>query len=240
MQPMMLVLLLVILVLIVGGFMLYRRLSSSDTGRRAARVVASRLDGPTAGPARREPSVDNLLPGDVVSFADEGDHVVQSVLECSEQVGPRSTGFRWALLDGNNVLESASDGAVFYTRRAVAYQGGEQFQKLVAPPTEGGALKTFEVRVQAGTIASNPVVFQHDGGEFHLRSTGTFTARTLGATPGEVFADITPNADDNVYFEAESRNGDQLLGIWTTHILLLVGRPVSKTDIEAIYPGSED
>lgn len=237
MEP--LVLLVVLVILIGGGFFVFQRLFGSDTARRAARVMQSRLDENPAGPARREPSVENLLPGDAVSFSDGTDAIVQSVLECREQVGPRTTGFRWSVLDGGRLLEWAPDATVLYTTRTVAPQGGELFQQFVASPAQGGILKTFEARVQAGTAASNPVSFEREGETFHLRSTGAFTARVLGGSPGEVLADVLPNADENVYFEAEAQSGAQLLGVWTTHILLLVGHPVGRTDIEAIYPGSE-
>ena len=231
--------LVVVIVLIAGGFFLFQRFFGSDTARRAARIVKSRIDDGRAGPAQRQPAVDNLLPGDAISFSDDSDSVVRSVLECREQLGPRTTSFRWSVLDDGRVLEWAPDATILYSTRSVAYQGEEPFQKLTDAPAQGGVLKTFEARVQASTVASNPVTLEHDGQAFHMRSTGTFTARLLGDAPGEVLADVAPNADDNVYFEAEARDGSQLLGIWTSHILLLVGKPLGKTDIAAIYPGSE-
>jgi hypothetical protein len=54
----------------------------------------------------------------------------------------------------------------------------------------------------------------------------------------DVWQDISPQAGDNVYFEAEAQSGEQLLGVWTSHILLLVGEPLGITDIDAIYPGT--
>jgi hypothetical protein len=93
--------------------------------------------------------------------------------------------------------------------------------------------------VRAGTVASDPLTFEHAGLTFHMRSTGTFEATSRGKQLGEVWADMSPQAGDNVYFEAEAQSGEQLLGVWTTHIVLLVGRPLGLTDIDAIYPGTE-
>ena len=41
----------------------------------------------------------------------------------------------------------------------------------------------------------------------------------------------------NVYFELDAPDGTQGLGIWTTHILLLIGEPLKTSDIRALYPG---
>jgi hypothetical protein len=93
--------------------------------------------------------------------------------------------------------------------------------------------------VRAGTIASNPLTLEVGGQTFHMRSTGTFSAGASGKPLGEVWRDISPSADENVYFEAETQTGEQLLGVWTSHIVLHVGHPLGKTDIDAIYPGAE-
>jgi hypothetical protein len=161
------------------------------------------------------------------------------VLDCREQVGPRTSTWRWSFLDDGKLLEYAPDGNVLYERSEVAYQGDEMFQHLVAEAGQGGVLKLFEQRVLAGTNASNPMTFEHADLVFHVRSTGTFTARSLGKPLGEVWRDVSPEAGDNVYFEAEAPSGEQLLGVWTSHIVLLVGQKLGITDIEAIYPGSE-
>ena len=63
-----------------------------------------------------------------------------------------------------------------------------------------------------------------------------------------MWRDINPsNAGDNVYFELEPTievpPGDdsptEVLGIWTSHIALLFGRPLKAADIQTIYPRSE-
>jgi hypothetical protein len=100
-------------------------------------------------------------------------------------------------------------------------------------------LKLFEHRVRAGKTTSSSIMFEHADLVFHIRSTGTFSARAMGKPLGEVWRDIGPEASENVYFEAEAPTGEQLLGVWTTHIVLLVGQKLGITDIEAIYPGAE-
>jgi hypothetical protein len=75
-----------------------------------------------------------------------------------------------------------------------------------------------------------------------------FDARPVGvpsSTPGaytraEVWRDINPNnAGDNVYFElepTESSEDTDVLGVWTSHIALLFGKPLTGADIQSIYP----
>lgn len=237
MQP--LVLVIILIVLVVGGFLLFNRLRATPEADRAARVLRSRRE--EAAPTVREPTVNTLEPGDAIALGDGTNAVVDTVLECREQVGPRTTAWRWNFLDDRKLLETAPDGNVLYDRSEIAYQGGELFQRLVAEADQGGILKTFEQRVRAGAVASEPLTFEHAGLTFHMRSTGTFTAVARGKSleGRDAWQDISPQAGDNVYFEAEARSGEQLLGVWTSHIALLVGQPLGLTDIDAIYPGAE-
>ena len=47
-----------------------------------------------------------------------------------------------------------------------------------------------------------------------------------------------------MYFELEPTQDDaaasEVLGIWTSHIALLFGRPLKPGDIQSIYPRSEE
>ncbi len=230
--------LLVLIIVAVGGFMLFTRLRSAPEASRAAKVWRSRREDAVEVKSR-EPTVQTVEPGDAIAFGDGDNGLVQSVLEGREQVGPRTTHWRWSFLDDGKLLEAAPDGNVLYDRSEVAYQGGETFQRLVAEAEQGGVLKSFEHRVRSGTVASDPLTFEHTGLTFQLRSTGTFTAQARGKPLGEVWLDISPQAGDNIYFAAEAPSGEQLLGVWTSHIVLLVGRPLGITDIDAIYPGTE-
>ncbi len=225
---------------------------------RINRTLHQALDPDKIGEVKgRQPTVDTLLPGDVVSTWGTGDLVVQAVLECSETLNGRETRWRWNLLDEGRVLETAPDGNVLYSRTAVFHQDSPEFETLVADADEGGILKAFEARVRQGTAARNPVLFETQGRTYRIISTGTFDARSAGARshaaaaqypPLEVWRDINPsNPGDNVYFEmeptgevAEDDEERIVLGIWTTHIALLFGKPLQHTDVQAIYPRSEE
>jgi hypothetical protein len=229
----------ILVVLIVGGVVLFNNLRTSPTGARAARAIRSQIDTPRQT-RQREPSLETLEPNDAIAFGDGGNGLVMSVLECSEQVGSRTTTWRWAFLDDGKLVEAGPEGRLLFEPPEIAYQGGETFQRLVADPDQGGVLKLFEQRVRTGSSATNPTYFEQAGQTFRLSSTGTFAARASGRPLGEVFRDISPQAGDNIYFEAEADNGDHLLGIWTTHIALLVGQPLGLTDVDAVYAGGEE
>jgi hypothetical protein len=229
----------ILVLLVLGAFLLFNRLRASPSAGRADRALRSRIDNPQETKAR-EPTLETLEPGDAIAFGDGTNGLVVSVLDCQEEVGPRRNSWRWSFLDDGKMLEAASDGNVLYDRSEVAHQGSEAFQRMVAEAGQGGVLKLFEQRVRAGTVASNPLTFEHAGLTCHMRSTGTFSARASGKPLGDVWRDISPQAADNVYFEAEAQTGEQLLGVWTSHIVLLVGQPLGLTDIEAIYSGGED
>jgi hypothetical protein len=181
---------------------------------------------------------------------DYGDAVVQAVLDCREELNRRVTEWRWNLLDDGRMLSVAPDGNVLYERTAVLHQNSAEFETLTCDPEEGGVLKAFEARVRAGTAARNPTLFEFEGHVYRVLSTGIFDARPVGARtfpPSEVWRDINPtNPGDNVYFELEpteevpeGESGADVLGIWTSHIALLVGRDLKPADVQAIYPRSE-
>jgi len=215
---------------------------------RLSRALQQHLD-PNRPPAlARQPTVADLLPGDVVSFWDGGDSVVQAVLECREELNHRVTAWRWNLLDEGRVLEATPEAITLYERSVVLHQASAEFETLTADPDQGGVLKAFEARVRQGTAARNPTLFEFEDKVYRVVSTGIFDARPLGARayPSlEVWRDINPdNAGDNVYFELEPTEDDptvtDVLGIWTSHIALLFGRPLKSGDIQTIYPRSEE
>ncbi|HEY2596024.1 MAG TPA: hypothetical protein VGK33_19200 [Chloroflexota bacterium] len=218
---------------------------------RINRALQQHLDPGRTAPQLRQPTVDTLLPGDVVSFWDAGDHVVQAVLECHEELNGRETVWRWNILDEGRVLESAPEGNTLYERTAILRQRSAEFETLTADPDEGGVLKAFEARVREGIAARNPTLFEFEGNTYRVVSTGIFAASGVDAHayPNlDVWRDINPdNPGDNVYFELEptqdvpdSDSGSEVLGIWTTHIALLFGRPLKPADVQTIYPRSEE
>jgi hypothetical protein len=218
---------------------------------RLNRVLQQHLDPNHPLPQPRQPTLESLVPGDVVSFWDGGDSVVQAVLECREELNRRETKWRWNILDSGRVLEVTPEGNTLYERTDVLYQTSAEFETLTADPVQGGVLKAFEERVRQGTAARNPTLFEYGDSVYRVVSTGIFDARAIGASayPNlDVWRDINPtNAGDNVYFELEPTedlpeggSDSEVLGIWTTHIALLFGRPLKAGDIQTIYPRSEE
>lgn len=215
---------------------------------RLNRAIQQHLDPNRPLPSPRQPTVDALLPGDVVSLWDGGDSVVQAVLECREELNGRETIWHWNVLDDGKVLEVTPEGNTMYERTVVLHQSSPEFETLTADPEQGGVLKAFEARVRQGIAARNPTLFEYDSTTYRVVSTGIFDARPLGQAqyPNiEVWRDINPtNPGDNVYFELEPTQDDaelpEVLGIWTTHIALLFGRPLKPADIQSIYPRSEE
>jgi hypothetical protein len=218
---------------------------------RFNRAMKQHLDPDKTAPQLRQPTIDTLLPGDVLSFWDYGDHVVEAVLECREELNRRETAWRWNILDEGRVLEITPEANTLYERTAILRQSSAEFETLTADPEQGGVLKAFEVRVRQGTAARNPTLFEYDGNVYRVVSTGIFAARSIGATryPNlDVWRDINAdNPGDNVYFELEpttdvpdGESGSEVLGIWTTHIALLFGRPLKGADLQTIYPRSEE
>jgi hypothetical protein len=218
---------------------------------RLNRALQQALDPNKPAPQQRQPTVDSLLPGDVVSLWDAGDHVVQSVLDCREELNRRVTSWRWNLLDEGQMLEATPEGNTLYTRTVILHQDSPEFETLTSDPDQGGVLKAFEARVRQGNAARNPTLFEYEGRVFRVVSTGIFDAQPVGQAgyPNTtVWHDINPsNPGDNVYFELEPTidvpPGDQspteILGIWTSHIALLFGRPMKNADIQTIYPRAE-
>ncbi|MBV9543171.1 MAG: hypothetical protein JOY61_02205 [Chloroflexi bacterium] len=217
---------------------------------RLNRVLHQALDPDKETPQPRQPTLESLLPGDVVSFWDGGDSVVQSVLECREELNRRETVWRWNVLDEGRMLEVGPEGNVLYDRTVVLHQDSAEFETLTCDPDQGGVLKAFEARVRQGTAARQPTLFEFEQRVYRVVATGIFDAQPAGATSYPnlpVWRDINPSEPgDNVYFELEpttemppGESGSELLGVWTTHIALLFGRPLQAADIQSIYPRAE-
>jgi len=218
---------------------------------RLNRAMKGALDPDKVAAQGRQPTLESLLPADVVSMWDYGDGIVQSVLECREDVNRRESQWRWNLLDDGRMLSVAPEGNVLYEKTSVLRQDSAEFETLTAPPEQGGVLKAFEARVREGTAARNPSLFEFSGRVYRVVSTGIFDARPVPASAGypklEVWRDINPHdPGDNVYFELEpteevpvDETGSEVLGIWTTHIALLFGRELKAADVQTIYPAEQ-
>lgn len=189
----------------------------------------------------REVTLRNLEPGDAVILWDGTDGLVDTILICEEHVGERTSRWQWVFLSGEKLLEVMSHQNALYSTSRTLYQGSREFAELTADVGQVGALKTFEARVRAGTIASNPVYFELDGTRFRLLSTGTLVAGTRGnVLHSEVWCDIGDNETDNVYFKMQQEDGESLaLGIWTSHIAFLSGKRLLDSEIKGLYAGQE-
>src|SRR5918912_1890605 len=212
---------------------------------RLNRAFQQALDPDKIAQAPRQPTLESLLPGDVVSFWDRSDYVVQAVLECAEELNGRGVTWRWNLLDDGRVIEVTPEGTVLYERTEVVHQASADFEVLTSDPEQGGVLKAFEARVRQGTAARQPTLFEYRGNVYRVVSTGIFDARPMGQVgyPNlEVWRDINPsNPGDNVYFELEPTQDSpaddaatEVLGIWTSHIALLFGRRLKPGDVQTI------
>lgn len=217
---------------------------------RLKRDLQQALDPDKSAPQARQPTLETLLPGDAVSFWDGGDSVVQAVLECSEELNGRQTFWRWNLLDEDRILEFTPEATTLYERSVVLHQDSAEYETLTSSPEQGGVLKAFEERVREGIAARNPTLFEFETHTYRVVSTSIFDAHSIGQTgyPNRtVWRDINPtDPGENVYFELEPTedipevaSGSEVLGIWTSHILLLFGRPLRAGDIQAIYPRAE-
>ncbi len=197
---------------------------------RFERVMKQRHDAGNTTPPR-ETTPTTLKPGDAIMAWNGDDRLVQTALECAERVNARETDWRWLLLDSDSVLEVAAGWTVYYNTSEVINQGTVEFLRLVGD--QDGLLRVFEARVRDGSIAMNPVIFEHGGAAYQINSTGTFLVqRSSGAAiAADVWRDITANETDNVYCKLTGPNGNKALAVWTTHIALLTGQEVGPADL---------
>lgn len=166
---------------------------------------------------------------------------METVLRCAEEIGGRISCWQWIILDDGRLLEIAPEGNASYSPPELINQGSAAFEQLTA---DGGALKGFEQRVRDGVAGSEPVRYRRDRVSYVVKSTGTFTAVVEGPSfqgvDQQVWADVSPHAGDNVYFEMESSSGSTVLGIWTSHIAWYVGEPLKESDVVNIFPRGKE
>jgi hypothetical protein len=178
-------------------------------------------------------SIDDVEPGDGIAFWGGDNVLARTVLECSEEANNRTSNWRWIILGNDQLLWIAPDGKYIYEPPQIIYQGSPEFEQITGDP---GVLRAFEQRVREGVSGSQPVNFAYGDINYTVRSTGTFAAEAKGdAASNQVWADVSPDGSQNVYFELEGESGERALGIWTSHIAWYTGRVLNETDIDSVY-----
>ncbi len=190
--------------------------------------------GPVRGP---EPDLDlaSVKPGDVIALWSGQEPLVERVVSCQETLPGRVTRWKWVFLEKGQLLAATPSGNVLYDRTAVLYQGTAPYEQLTGEIESGGVLKTFEARVRDGSVGTNPVFFDYEGQRYRVLSTGTFAAPDEPVPEAEVWSDVQADEGQNVYFRLAGAEGVQVLGIWTSHIALLFGKPLATSDVREIY-----
>lgn len=201
---------------------------------RFGRILRQRHEQ-TGAPPPPATTPQTLKPGDALILEDGRDFLVQAALDCAEDLGDRRSTWRWLLLDNGSLLEVLRHVMNLYGPPEILYQGTPVFALLTGQGSQDGLLRVFEARVRAETIAGMPVTLEHGGVTYQISSTGTFSATWNGMTDAEVWADVSQNAGDNVYFKSQAGDGREALGIWTTHIAFFTGAPLTHADIKGMY-----
>jgi hypothetical protein len=202
---------------------------------RFGRILKQRTEQPGTPPPATTP--ETLAPGDALILEDGRDFLVQSAIDCREELEGRVTEWRWILLDDGSVLEVLRHALNLYDHEEILYQGTPPYAMLTGQGDQDGLLRVFEARVRSGNIAAMPVQYEHGGNSLQIRSTGTFSATFNGVTDAEVWADVSANAAENVYVKFDSGTGDATLGlaVWTTHIAFCTGQALAHADIKGMY-----
>lgn len=205
--------------------MVFDRMRDAMFGKKPEEPVPIRV---TESPA-------DLQRGDVIVFWDAGDAIVSATLDCSETASGRQSTWRWLFLSSGPMIEVIGRTNTIYEQTDVIARSTVAFQRLTGSIQDGGALQTFEARQRDGTDVTDPVVIRFDDAAYRLVSTGTFSCSRTGPLDESVWRDISSNEGENVYFRMHSTDGSDVLGIWTTDIALLTGRPLANAEIKGMY-----
>jgi hypothetical protein len=229
-----LVVVLLVAVVVVAYFVARQR----RPRRSAASGTASPPNEDDLGPDLK---VETLKPGDVLALWDGKEVQVERVVDCQETLPTRITRWRWVFLEAGQMLGVTPAGNTLYTDTKVLYQGTAPYEQLTADLEQGGVLKTFEARVRDRVAGRDPVFWDFEDQRYQVQATGTFSAPDQAFPQTEVWRDVSADEAQNVYFRLVGPEGAQVQGIWTSHIALLVGRVLTRTDVREIYrAGSKD
>ena len=237
MNPLLVIVIIVVIVAAVWYFVILPKRKAA-AGAESTNQTQKSVAATPVGGIPLSPDLQGLKPGDAVSFWDGTDAIVLGSFDCREALNGRTTEWRWISLSGDRLLEVLPHGQILYDSAAVAHQGDEFYEMLVGP---GGSLKRFEGNVREGIAGLQPVTVDIDGVEYRIRSTGTFGSTRVGDLPekSDVWLDISDDPNNNVYFKFARADGtddkDVGLGVWTSHVLILRGRAIDRTDIVSVF-----
>jgi hypothetical protein len=202
------------------------------SNKRAARRKSQDKVAASLGP---DQNVENLGAGDILALWDGKESVVERIVDCQESLPGRVSHWKWAFLEGGQLLSITPSAKSLYTGSVILYQGSPEFEQLTGEAEDGGVLKLFELRVREGVSGSQPVTFDYEGQGYRVQSTGTFAVPDQPVPDSEVWSDVQVEEGQNVYFRMVGQDGAQVLGIWTSHIALYTGRALTSSDVRDIY-----
>ncbi len=224
--------LVVVALLIVAAIVVYAIAQSRAPRRARTTSPAGTAPEDELGPDLK---VETLQPGDVLALWDGKEVLVERVVDCQETLPTRVTRWRWVFLEAGQMLGVTPAGNTLYADTKVLYQGSAQYEQLTADLEQGGVLKTFEARVRDRVVGRDPVFWDFEGQQYQVQATGTFSAPDQAFPQIDVWRDVSADEGQNVYFRMVGPEGAQVLGIWTSHIALLVGHVLTRTDVREIY-----
>ncbi|MGH2602181.1 MAG: hypothetical protein ACRDJ9_22685, partial [Dehalococcoidia bacterium] len=182
-------------------------------------------------PIRVTEAPGDLQRGDAIVFWDAGDAVVTVTLDCQEHATGWQSTWRWLFLSSGAMLEVIGGRTTIYEHSEVIGRETVAFQRLTGSLEDDGVLQTFEARTRDGSLATDPVVFRMEDAAYRVLSTGTFVCERTGVLTDDVWRDISTEEGQNVYFRMQSTDGADVLGVWTSDIALLRGRPLASAEI---------
>jgi hypothetical protein len=227
----------IILLILLVGIAVAAYYFWGQRGKHRADPRSSSGQPGSASPAGPEPDLDlnTIRPGDIVALWNGKESLVDRVIECRETLPARVTHWKWVFLEQGQVLALTPNGNSLYTDTRVLFQGSEPYERLTGEVEQGGVLKSFEARVRDGSVGRNPVLFDYDGQSYQLLGSGTFGVADQPVPDLDVWRDVSVDEHDNVYFRFTGPEGVQALGLWTSHIALLIGKSLAPADVREVY-----
>ena len=105
------------------------------------RILKQHNEQPVTPPPATTP--ETLAPGRRADPLQDGrDFLVQSAMDCQEELEGRTTAWRWLLLDDGSLLEVLRHTLFLYARAEILYQGTPPFALLTGQGSRTACLKS--------------------------------------------------------------------------------------------------